>query len=270
MSIQETIAGLCAINAVDLELVKLHREDGRFQEAADAQDARLQSARDGVALLEAEIEARNAKCVEMDEVLAKEEAESAALEAQLVEEIDSQERYQKIAREQDIIRKRIEVRTGEKAKLAEDLKRAEVRLADAQESLKALAREVSGKKGANTREKGRHEEALAALNVRRSELAGALDPKLLARYDKAARKCGNGLAVVRMKGSTPVCSGCNMSVLFRTYSKLLSGVIDECGLCHRLIYAEKFAPEGVASVPATPPKVLRKAGEGEEGEGGEG
>lgn len=259
MLIKENISGLCAVNAVDLEIVRLHREDDRFQEVAESLDASLKVAKNEVARLEATVATQMATCQALNEALANDEAASNALEAQLVEEIDSQERYQKIAREQDIVLKRIDMRKTRKSDMADELMRMQAQLQSAQEALKTQTKEVAGKKSANTREKGRHEENLAALRAKRVELAAGIDPVLLAKYDRAAKRCGNGMAVVRLRGNTPVCSGCNMSILSRTYSRLLSGNIEECGLCHRLIFAEKFLPEDVSFIPADPPKSIRKS-----------
>lgn len=83
------------------------------------------------------------------------------------------------------------------------------------------------------------DDRLAQLEGQRKQILPALDPKIMAQYERilAGR---DGLAIVRVKENS--CQGCNMSVppqvvnLIKMYERIIT-----CEVCNRMLYIEDEA-----------------------------
>lgn len=89
----------------------------------------------------------------------------------------------------------------------------------------------------------------AALQVTREELRSALEPDLLARFDRIAATRGTGLALAENQQ----CTGCRMGVRPQTWNQLREGELLNCDSCGRLLYWDPAltpAPKSPQAEPA--------------------
>ncbi|MDR0966868.1 MAG: hypothetical protein LBM75_10310 [Myxococcales bacterium] len=172
-------------------------------------------------------------------------------EARLVEQRSTRE-YTALAREIDIVKKSILSQEEMFTANAQDLEKARQKLTEAQADQATQSRKISSEKTKLRKQVEKHEEELAAMALKRIELAKDVEPTLLARYEAACRHTGTGLASVAPVGT---CRGCNMRIRPQLHNILRAEAIEACPSCHRLIYAEEL----LAPPPAPKPEVPTKA-----------
>ena len=84
----------------------------------------------------------------------------------------------------------------------------------------------------------------AALETDRKNLREAIEPSLLARFDRIAASRGTGLA----RAENQQCTGCRMGVRPQTWNQLREGELLNCDSCGRLLYWDP----ALAAVPKVP------------------
>ncbi len=160
-------------------------------------------------------------------------------------EIRTPREYAALSREIDISKK-----TNES--VGEQVKVLAAQAAEIQRSIDALQEKLDEKEaGAQeeleglTRREQEFAGRVAALDARRAELAGKVDPALLKRYENIRQRRG-GIAVTQVVGGT--CRGCNRQIPPQMAIVLVrANSIEHCPNCNRIIYV----PEAVS--PASPP-----------------
>jgi len=191
--------------------------------------------------LAAELSEREKRCTAL--VLEQRECEKDIAEKQAqIEKYDKQlfaikknEEYQALLHEIEMIKKQVSLKEERiiaimmelddaKARLEEDKKRIDGELKDIQRQCAEIDEEL----GVAVRER-------ESLEAQRAPLVKAVDPSLLARYQRIRASKKTGPAVVPLNGEA--CTGCHMHVPPQVYNELLAGdKLHACAHCGRMLY----------------------------------
>ncbi|MGZ6132526.1 MAG: zinc ribbon domain-containing protein [Myxococcaceae bacterium] len=239
---QERLKALADLQKVDLEIVALRK-------SAEVYPRQMGELERELSLAKGEVEAERTKLLDV-------ERQRRTLEQNIVEEKDkvrkwetrlseqrSTREYAALAREIDIAKKANGTMAEEllelgkmQAQLRELLKGKEqqyaVRVGDVGGKLNELRARVAGFEG-----------QVKELEGKRADVAKAVHPPLLSRYETVRKRRTPALVTV-IAGT---CQGCNMSVPPQLYNNLKTSLqTDICPSCHRII----CAPEAIEPPPA--------------------
>jgi len=146
----------------------------------------------------------------------------------------------KDAREQVAMQQNIESLKRHLATLEEAALEAMLELEEHEQNLEATQARFAAQKAQWQEQKARLEkeqEALVAharkLKNKRTQLAAAMPPADLARYESLRKKLG-GLAVVKIQGRS--CGGCGANLPTATVQKVHESKLATCPICRRLLY----------------------------------
>ena len=114
----------------------------------------------------------------------------------------------------------------------ESLKREAV---ERQAAARVLGERLSAHVATYERECGRIDAAIAAREAERAGLAGAVEPRLLKKYEGIAAQEG-GVGMVAIVGG--FCGGCHNDVPARFVSRVREGDVVTCERCHRILYLD--------------------------------
>jgi hypothetical protein len=245
LSLREKLRALEELQQVDLELadVRLEAEaiPKRRQEIeAEVGEVRRQWEAEQSRLADNERERRG-----QEQLLQMERDKVKKWEGRLSETRTPRE-YAALSREIDIAKKTNET-------VSEQVKELLAAALEIRKSIDALQEKLDEKEaGAQeeleglARREAEYGTRVAARDVRRAELARAVEPALLARYENIRTRRG-GVAVTQVSGTT--CRGCNRNIPPQLAIVLArANSIENCPHCNRIIYdADAVSP---ASSPA--------------------
>jgi len=245
LSLREKLKALEELQQVDLELAEVRREAGaipkRRQEIeAEVGEVRRQWEAEQSRLADNERERRG-----QEQLLQMERDKVKKWEGRLTETRTPRE-YAALSREIDIAKKTNET-------VSEQVKELLAAALEIRKSIDALQEKLDEKEaGAQeeleglVRREAEYQARVAARDVRRAELARAVEPALLARYENIRTRRG-GVAVTQISGTT--CRGCNRNIPPQLAIVLArANSIENCPHCNRIIYdADAVSP---ASSPA--------------------
>jgi predicted nucleic acid-binding Zn-ribbon protein len=245
LSLREKLRSLEELQQVDLELAEVQREAEavpRRRAEIDADVGGVRSAWDAgrARLADNERERRG-----QEQLHTMERDKVKKWEGRLAETRTPRE-YAALSREIEIAKK-----TNEG--ISEQLRVLLAAAAEIQQGIEALQDQLDEKEAAAQEEleglAKREEEFAARMKVlegRRGELARAVEPALLSRYENLRKRRG-GVAVTQISGTT--CRGCNRNIPPQLAIVLArANSIENCPHCNRILYsAEAVNP---ASAPA--------------------
>ncbi len=229
-SVEEKLASLIHLQKIDSKLDEIRILKGELpMEVADLED---------------EIQGLHARKTRVEEEINGvtefiEQRKAAIVEAEaLVKKYEKQSDNVKNSREFDAINKEIEMQQLE-VKLAEKhIKDANEEIAEKAVLLEKANKNISAKESVLANKKGELEKIIAAnekeeteFNKLANEAKTAVDPRLLASYDKIRKNYRNGLAVVPVQRDA--CGGCFYSIPpqkqseIRQHKKVM--VCENCG-----------------------------------------
>lgn len=229
-SVEEKLASLIHLQKIDSKLDEIRILKGELpMEVADLED---------------EIQGLHARKTRVEEEINGvtefiEQRKAAIVEAEgLVKKYEKQSDNVKNSREFDAINKEIEMQQLE-VKLAEKhIKDANEEIAEKAVLLEKANKNISAKESVLANKKGELEKIIAAnekeeteFNKLADEAKTAVDPRLLASYDKIRKNYRNGLAVVPVQRDA--CGGCFYSIPpqkqseIRQHKKVM--VCENCG-----------------------------------------
>jgi predicted nucleic acid-binding Zn-ribbon protein len=117
-----------------------------------------------------------------------------------------------------------------------------------EESVKRLEAEFKKREAELAEESSRSDQAIAKLEVERSEVAKHLDENLLANYSRLKNR-KKDLAVVPVIGGT--CGGCHMNIPPQLIAEVkLETQIHTCSYCQRILYFRNAAESKPAPSPS--------------------
>ncbi len=225
------------------QLAALQEIDRELREKADL----LGSLRNEVAELEARLAQQHDECRNLQTEHESVEAQRRELEARLADEEakmkDRRMRLNRVRNEKELSALRREIEVGKEANqlLEDDLLRvleaaesSATRTAEAQHALSDLEATTT----ANATERHARitglEAELQREGTRRDEVARAIEPGLLRKYEQIFARRG-GTAVVEVRNGT--CLGCHMNVPPQLYNELQrTQEVRQCPNCNRILF----------------------------------
>lgn len=227
------ITALYELQHRDRQLITLERK-------LDAIPTRLKELDDDLAKLEAMLATERKKC---DDTRAFERAQRAQLAEEedlvrinkaKVSQVKTARELTATQRELDSTRRMITTRTEEIRKLQQGFEETEQRIAAMQTALDELRVSADAERTRLNELRSKVEVKIEKLRQSRTGLTSALDPELLATYDRIRRRLG-GLAFV--PAARERCMACKMVIPHQIYVVLRKGdEIPSCESCGRLLY----------------------------------
>jgi predicted nucleic acid-binding Zn-ribbon protein len=233
-SLREKLKALEELQQIDLELNEIQTAISALPARQTAVEAGAATARKAWEAEQARLDANERERRQLESLLGMERDKVKKWEGRLGE-IRTPREYAALSREIDIAKKTNEGQSEQVKELtaqAVELRKAvdvrEEELSDRESSAQALVEELG-------KERAQAEEKLRALEGRRAQAVGQVDPGLLSKYENIKRRRA-GVAIAPIVGMT--CKGCNRNIppqLAITLQKANS--IETCPSCHRIIYS---------------------------------
>lgn len=232
---RDDLRQLLELQAVDSELMVREAERLELEQARD-----LAEAREKVKLREESTQALRDRQTRLTREVAWAEKEAAELKRKSGE-IERRLYGGQVANPKELeqLRRKSEQLRGELASRDDSALAAMEELESLKPALGAEERELAAAQALLQDREREHRDrqtavaiALAALPVRRQALAAAIEPGLLAEYDRIRVRRGGIAAVALVKG---ICGGCRVTVPPMLLSKARQGLPVKCESCGRLL-----------------------------------
>jgi predicted nucleic acid-binding Zn-ribbon protein len=233
-SLREKLKALEELQQIDLELNEIQTAIAALPAREAAVEAGVVAARKAWEQEQARLDANERERRQLESLLGMERDKVKKWEGRLGE-IRTPREYAALSREIDIAKKtnegqseQVKELAGQAVELRKLVDAREEELSDREASAQAGIEEVG-------KERAQAEEKVRALEARRAQAVGQVDPGLLSKYENIKRRRA-GVAIAPIVGMT--CKGCNRNIppqLAITLQKANS--IETCPSCHRIIYS---------------------------------
>ena len=226
-----------------IKLATLDKSIDSFTPKIEAANKKLKKAQKKIDKVQAEINTLNSEIQENEAKIQSFEEQISMLSEQLnnnakkFKEITTEKELKALSLEDDIAKEKMSFANEEIERLQGINGTKKELLAQKEEELKALTKELEDVKAEVSNELSDIESKKAELFKQREELCHNLEQKVLSFYEKIRIWAGN-TAVVPVRKQA--CYGCYMKLNDKTYSEIIKGdEIVNCPHCGRILYIEE-------------------------------
>lgn len=243
MRLRDKLLALAGLQKVDMEIAALKK-------SAQTYPLQLGELEKELGVSRSAFEAEKAKLLEterqkgtLEQTIVDEKDKVKKWEARLTEQRSTRE-YSALAREIDIAKKGNLTMAEELVELGKTLNVAREAAKAKETQFLAQQQELGAKMGELRGKLQEAEGQVKVLEEKRAEVAKAVDPQLLRRYDVVRKKRMPAMAPLLAPGT---CQGCRINIPPQLYNTLRTNLgFDVCPSCQRIIYAVEALHETVA------------------------
>ena len=202
--------------------------------------------------LNAEIEERHKAFRDLQLEQRTHEKDTEQMQAQILKYqqqlmgIKKNEEYQALLHEIENLKKQVGLKEERIIALMVELDEAKLRLAEDEKRIQSELQEIEQQCARIDEELMRVTHARKELEDQRPPQAGAVDPELLAQYERIRGRRKGGPGVVPLRGQH--CSGCNMQVPPQLVNEVLGRKVRVCNHCGRILYDKETTEKNAAGV----------------------
>ena len=256
---QEMIENLVQLQAVELDRARLEQENRRLPAEVAAAHKVLSGAQKLSADASAALEREETQRTKLEREIAGHRQKAERFRVQL-DSVKTPEQAAAIEHETQFASAEIERLENEAFASLERTETQEAALANYRQEVELLAASLETIRTNMALRQKEIAGELAALNERREELRGRIEPNLLSRFDRLVAGRGTGLA----RAENQQCTGCRMGVRPQIWNQLREGELLNCDSCGRMLYWDPaMSPQPKAPQPALVPgqgQAIRKGG----------